>query len=468
MHILYTSKWFNAATIASTDTALLDTIHHLSFVKKSVYENFASSTFKSTRNKFQIPDEGDSIQINNYGSSYAQIELMNLQSLHGKGYLGNNIHIAVFDAGYENADTLPFFQTLWQNNQILGTRDFVDPSSDIFREYEHGMLVLQLMAAKDTGRIIGTSPKASFWLIRTEDAYSEYRIEEDNWIAAAEFADSAGVDIINSSLGYHNVFTDQVQNHSYEEMDGNTTRITKAADIAASKGILIVNSAGNERNTGWFFISAPADGDSVLSVGATDKYGYVTYFSSSGPSSDGRIKPNVCAMGIEILLHKPDGTYKLGKGTSYSSPILAGAAACLWEAFAYLTAWELKTVIEQSSHRYFNPDYDYGYGIPDFNYAYNMLSQRKNKSGKSPGIQLIYPNPVEDVLYVDIYSENSARYVIYIFDLMGHLVQHKQQILLVPGNNLIKVSIPPTLSQGMYYIALWNKHAVSAKHFIKK
>ena len=287
--VLTVSKWFNAATIQVFDDLALQKIATLTFVKK----NYA---LKSSGGKSPNEPEGQSgiqaIEASsdlNYGPSWWQTAIHNGHLLHNKGYTGRNITIAVIDGGFYHVNELPAFERLRENGQILGNRDFVDAAADVYAENSHGMSVLSIIGGYIPGELVGTAPDASFWLLRSEDVSSEYKIEEDNWIAAAEFADSVGADIINTSLGYAR-FDDPLQNHTYAEMDGNTTRISRAADLAASKGMLVVVSAGNQGNIAWKYITAPADADSVLTIGAIDQTGLVAEFSSRGPSSDGQGK----------------------------------------------------------------------------------------------------------------------------------------------------------------------------------
>jgi subtilisin family serine protease len=261
------------------------------------------------------------------------------------------------------------------------------------------MSVLSIMAGNFPGKLVGTAPEASYLLIRSEDINTEFITEEDNWIAAAEYADSAGVDIINSSLGYF-TFDDSNMNHTYADMDGNTTRVTKAANIAVSRGILVFASAGNEGrdNQGWKYIIAPSDGDSVIAVGAVNKEGVPAPFTSYGPASDGDIKPNVAAVGWNTVIQKHDGTIGTGNGTSYSSPVIAGITACLWEANPGATAWQVKKALEQSSHLYNNPDSLVGYGIPDMQIADYILKANVVKQWEYNTLWMVYPNPATDYI----------------------------------------------------------------------
>ncbi|MDQ3192396.1 MAG: S8 family serine peptidase, partial [Bacteroidota bacterium] len=270
--IINRSKWFNAVTIATSDSAVLSTIAAFSFVKQIRGVQRIVSTDRREEKFFLEQSKNMSfceptLDSTYYGFSLNQIQMLAGDKLHFEGYKGAGKIIAVLDAGFSGVDTIGAFDNLWENNRILGTRDFISKDTMVFEDHAHGMYVLSVMGGWIPGKLIGTAPEASYWLLRTEDAGSEYIVEEDNWVAAAEFADSAGVDIINSSLGY-TTFDDPSHDHTYADMDGNSTRITIGADIAASKGIIVVNSAGNSGASPWNYIGAPADGFNVLAVGA--------------------------------------------------------------------------------------------------------------------------------------------------------------------------------------------------------
>lgn len=439
--VLTKSKWFNAVTVATTDIALMDTIQSISFVAGT------NKVMKSTnsicdRELFQPTTYRGLKQTksSDYGDAATQIEMLNGQFLHDFGYRGEGMQIAIIDAGFSFANTHPAFDSINTGGQILGTKDFVDGDDYVYAHHTHGMNVLSTIAANVPGTMIGTAPGAMFWLLRSEDTSSEYRIEEDNWIAAAEFADSVGVDIINSSLGY-NTFTDNTQDYSWADLDGNTARITIGADIAASKGILVVSSAGNDGSTGWHYINVPSDGDSVFAIGAVDGTGAYASLSSTGPTADGRIKPDVAAMGKNTLVANADSNYIFGSGTSFSSPIIAGMAACLWQAHPELTNIELMDVIRESASQYNNPDSLLGYGIPDFYSAFMVLQTIKVQQKVNSDLVNVFPNPFKEHVYLDFYSADSQEVYVELFDLMGRtmytdkLLVNKSQCtrLMIPG-----------------------------------
>ena len=395
--ILTVSKWFNAVTFKTTDTVALQKIMAYPFVAKTQKVRKSEkqvTSFKTTDNKFLTSE----VPILDYGYAWHQTEMLRGNVLHDRGYTGLGIHIAVIDNGFYLVDELEAFSALRAGGQILGTRDFVNASSDIYNEAGHGMRVLSVMGGNLPGMLSGTATEASYWLLRSEDSGSEYLVEEDNWIAAAEFADSAGVDIINTSLGYTR-FDDPLQDHEYADMDGRTARVSTAAEMAASRGMLVVISAGNQGESDWGYISAPADAHGILAVGAVDPSGKLAAFSGRGPSSDGRIKPDVMALGWGTYHIGADGDVWQGSGTSLAAPLITGLAACLWQAYPEVTSSKVRTAILQSASQYTAPDSLYGYGIPDFAMASVLLGVMEGIPEEGDGIA-VFPNPVKDDLYL--------------------------------------------------------------------
>ncbi len=414
---IHASKWLNGITVKSASDSFQTDALQLPFVSY-IQMTKPVETNKSVTGKFQIPkyknDEVPEIDSSFYGFSAKQIAQLNGHYLHEQGYFGQGIHVAVLDAGFLTVDQFAAFDSLRANNRILGTRDFVNPETDFYKTHYHGMSVLSCMAGYIPGMLIGTAPEASYWLLRSEDAASEYIIEEDNWVVAAEFADSAGADVINSSLGYF-TFDDESMNHTYADMDGNTTRVTIGADIAASRGMLVFVSAGNEGNDPWKYIIAPADGDEVIAVGAVDGIGDPAAFTSYGPAADGDVKPNVAAMGRNTFLQKSDGTLGYANGTSFAAPIMAGFGACLWQANPQATAAEIKFVIEQSAHLYPFADSLMGYGIPDMKLADSILKSSFVPYRQNQQNWLAYPNPVQNFLVLQNQSLNFHEKIIVSF-----------------------------------------------------
>lgn len=368
------SKWFNHAVIYSKDTTLLETITPLSFVRNDIDSlPKVKATYKPLSfEKKEIKIKTENKTVFAYGSGESQIGMLNGHYLHNRGFQGQGMLIGVLDAGFYHADELPAFDSLFANDQIVGIRDCVARDGEVFSDGSHGMQVLSTMGGNFPEKLVGTAPKANYLLVRTEDGDTEYLVEEYYWITGAEFADSMGVDVINTSLGY-TAFDDGVNSHAYEDLNGNTAPISIASDIAASKGMLLVTSAGNEGNDEWRHISAPADADSVLTVGSVTSSEKISGFSSRGPSADDRIKPDVMAQGSFAFVQGTGGGITFSFGTSFSGPIMAGAVASLWQAFPDFSAQEIIAVVKLSGSQSDKPDNDYGYGIPDLAYAYEYL-----------------------------------------------------------------------------------------------
>ncbi len=413
--VLNKSKWFNAVTIEIADTAMLPVIENFSFVS-SIEPVFGTQIFKAenfTETRAIVMNHSLQVAENIYGEGYNQIYMLRGDYLHKQGYKGNGVVIGVFDSGFNNANNIEGFSHLFSENKILKTWDFVAAHDNVFDDDGHGTNVLSCMAANIENRFTGTAPEASFLLFRTEDARTEFRIEEDNWVAAAEMADSLGVDIINSSLGYSD-FDDPAMTYTYGDMNGHTTRISKGAAMAARKGIIVVNSAGNSGNRAWRYITAPADADSILAVGATNDLGSVTGFSSRGPSADGRVKPDVVAQGGGTTVLSTAGEVRKSNGTSFSSPVMAGMVACLLQAFPQKSNVELLNIIRESAHLYENPNDSAGYGIPDFRKAFIINSFQENKLQPHA-----YPNPFANELNISFLSPVTETYKVSVFDYFG-------------------------------------------------
>ncbi|MFN2429487.1 MAG: S8 family peptidase [Cryomorphaceae bacterium] len=389
--VIHELKWFNAILVNTTDPQVLDNLDIQEIVSHwevstTIVGDYEVDPGKVAYNRGAKSDS-------DYGPSLNQIEMINGLGLHEDGYTGAGKWIGVFDSGFINAQSAACFETLFEENRIVGSRNFVDGNGEVFTRGVHGTYVLSTMAGVQTDSLIGTAPGASYSLCITENTDSELRIEEANWAAAAEYADSAGVDIINTSLGY-SLFDFDYLNYSYADMDGNTTIITRAADVAASRGILMVSSAGNSGNSDWFHITAPADGDSVLAVGAVNPEAESVSFSSRGPSADGRVKPNVSAQGASAIFTNLQDGIVAGNGTSFSAPIVAGMAACLWQAYPTATAWQVHQSIEESAHLFQNPNDSLGYGIPNFQIARDLLEAILTLENQNNPQQLsLFPNP---------------------------------------------------------------------------
>ena len=366
--IVVTGKWDNFVTVSCNDTTLIDRIAALPFVlsteKVWISPGAGKPSMATERDSVlnQPTIHPDSI----YGRAITQIQMSNGDKLHEAGFKGQGMTIAVIDAGFHNVDKI----TAMQNIRILGTKDFVNQQADIFAESSHGMSVLSCIGMNRPDIMTGTAPEASFWLLRSEDEYSEHLVEQDYWSAAVEFADSVGVDVINTSLGYYS-FDDKSKNYKYRDLDGRHALMSRQASHIADKGMILVCSAGNSGAGSWKKITPPGDADNVLTVGAIDKRAVLATFSSVGNTADHRVKPDVVAVGVGSDVIRTDGNQGRANGTSFSSPIMCGMVTCLWPACPTLTAKEVIELVRRSGDRAGFPDNIYGYGVPDMWKAYN-------------------------------------------------------------------------------------------------
>ncbi|MBR1838905.1 MAG: S8 family serine peptidase [Bacteroidaceae bacterium] len=366
------SKWNNTAVVTSSLENAAELLQALSFVDsvQLVYVTPDSLEVIQERDEI-VPSSRRPHADSRYGYATRQAEMIGADRMHEAGFIGDGITIAVIDGGFHNADRIPGLD----NVRILGTRNFVHPDRDVYLEGSHGMMVLSCIGSNKPGLQVGTAPGASFYLLLSEDGSSEFPIEEDNWCAAIEYADSLGCDIVTSSLGYTQ-FDDKSMSHRYYELDGHTYINSRSASLAASRGLVVLNSAGNSGNDRWKLIGAPADAENMLAVGAVDPQEQNTLFSSLGNSADGRIKPDVMAQGQHCSVFDTDGTIRYVAGTSFSCPILCGGVACLMQASPDATPLEIIRAIRLSGDRADHPDNVFGYGIPDLWRAYEILHHK--------------------------------------------------------------------------------------------
>ncbi len=379
IEVLHTSRWFNSAIVRCSTESIeklkkINFIKHTSTIRSDYTDENIVDTTRYPKISFpylhQKEDEyNDDVlyaaSSEYYGQAADQIGMMNGQCLHERGFRGKGMLIAVIDGGFYNAEKLSGFNKLRREGRLRPIKNFTVDGDSISEFNNHGTNVLSIIAADLPGQMVGSAPDADYVLIRSEEFAGEYLVEEDNWIAAAEYADSTGADIITSSLGY-SVFDDESQNHVYGDLDGQTLRMSRAAAMAAARGMIVCVSAGNDGDTFWKYISVPADADSIVTVGAVDRTGLYAPFSSVGLTADGRIKPDLTATGKGTAYQNSRGNIVRGNGTSYATPLLAGLMACLWQAFPDKGNMEIIEMVKQSANRYHEPDVFYGYGIPDF------------------------------------------------------------------------------------------------------
>jgi subtilisin family serine protease len=431
IQILAESKWQNTVVIYCPDSMALEVIKNLPFTDTAVTP-VASYILDDVDGKSEtVPANAESMLLNgdfhfdslyDYGPAWAQIAFHNGHKLHELGFYGDGMLIVILDGGWEGFDTIPYFQAMYENGQLLGTRDLIPGHNNVYRDGTHGTCVTSTMAMAVNGQMIGTAPHASYYFIMSESPFSEELIEEDFWAQGIEIADSLGADVINSSLGY-STFPDFPQgDFTYESCDGVTSIASRNASLACHKGIAVCVSAGNEGNKPWHYISHPADAFDVISMAAARAVdSAMASFSSYGPSYDGRVKPDVTSVGWNTYVVNSAGEINEGSGTSFASPVLAGLVACLRQALPHKNALEILDIVREHGHKYLAPDTSMGYGIPNMYQAYldNAVSI-KEAVLPDPSIML-YPNPCENELVIPN-PDGSIRQV-EIYDVSGKLIR---------------------------------------------
>ena len=471
------SKWMNSVLVNVAEHSIVTSILSLPFVKEIkllAAENSVSiSTNKLAINPIQpiLGTEKNKEKTNyNYGPSYWQSNQIGIDCMHQKGFSGQGLTIAVLDAGFFNLDTIHAFDSMRANNQILGTRDFVSGGNSVYEDDAHGMYVMSTIAGHLPGELVGTALRSKFWLLRTEDANTETLVEEYYWLLVAEFADSVGADIINSSLGYIK-FDGGIGDHVYSDLDGNTTIITNAADLAASKGIFVTNSAGNSGGPPIFKIGAPADADSVLTVGAVDINGVIAGFSSRGNTFDNRIKPNTCAKGVFAVVADDSAGIIWVNGTSFSSPITAGAVACLWQANPLASNMDLIFAIQWSANQYLLPDSIMGFGIPNFCTADSLLKGLVGISAENKDANLAFsvaPNPFNAGFSINLLSTSNETIQIELIDLLGRKTELGIHSIVANSKNTLSFLPNENLTPGIYSLVISTPNKVFSSRILKQ
>lgn len=461
-NVQYDSKWLNASVVVATDEQIA-AVKALPFVEdvEMVAKGFYIDGKHNSSNILKYPVSIRLLSKNKAEDDYAfQNGLIGVPQMHEQGLTGKGITIAVFDGGFLNTDKIEGMKHLFENDQIIATKDLVMPwSENVYRAETHGTAALSLIAANDVNTLVSGAYDANYILCITEDVSSEYRIEEYNWARAAEFADSLGTDIISSSLGYV-TFNDAKMNYSKEQLDGKTAVITKAANMAAKKGILVVTSAGNEGNSGSATtISAPADAEGILSVGAVDQSLQRANFSSMGPTADGRTKPEVAALGRGVRLWQGSAGTSTSSGTSFSAPQIAALAAGLWQGRPEWTKDELIKFIIQSSSQADDPDDEIGYGIPDFELAYygEVLDVEE-----FPEIfeTSIYPNPTDGKdLFIQFGHEDECNFT--LIDTSGRII-NQNTLSRISNRDPYEIKLA-AIHSGLYVIEL-NEGVIRERH----
>lgn len=367
------SKWQNTVVVETADTTLMQAVRKMAFVDGVVRVWVGPDSMlvmdKSDR-RTKVKNTRDKMP-SYYGTARFQVEMLNAHMLHDAGFRGEGMLIGILDGGFNNADAITGFK----KENILGVRNYVDPSVDVYSESSHGMMVLSCIGANTPYNLVGTAPEAQFYLIQTEDGNSEQLVEEDNYCAGLEYADSLGCDVVTASLGYYK-FDYPEMNHPYSALDGQTAINSRSASMAASRGILLLNSAGNEGDETWKKIGFPADARDILAVGAVRMDSTNTAFSSLGYSADGRVKPDAMAMGEDAAVFSTRGTTTTANGTSFSCPILCGAVTCLWQAHRDKTPLQIIDAVHRAGSYADAPNEVFGYGIPDLWKAHQLLQKK--------------------------------------------------------------------------------------------
>lgn len=455
--VLAKSKWMNAVHVRgeASDIAMLldlDFVASIDFANKDLAD---LSRARVQQDKFAIEAGLEDFA---YGSTQNQVDMINVDALHLENYTGEGIIIAVFDGGFPNVNTMAAFSRLRNNNRLLGGYDFVNRTPAIYESTSssHGTKVLSTMAGYVENKFVGTAPDASYYLFRTEEAASENPVEESYWVEAAERADSLGVHIINSSLGY-NTFDNASYNYVPSEMNGTTTFISRGATIASQKGLLVVNSAGNSGNEPWGIVTAPADASGVFTVGAVNANGLYAAFSSRGNIFQPSQKPDVVAQGSGPNVISETGDIIINSGTSFSAPIIAGGLACLWQALPNANAEEIKQFVRLSASQYRAPDYFLGFGIPDFQLA--LSSGLSITEIDLPKFK-VYPNPVVNRLYFRVPDRSEVR-ILKVYDAVGKIIIEQSYSKTQSGLDVSH------LASGLYTLSVISNNSAFNFKFIK-
>jgi len=453
------SKWEKTVVVNLSDMEILSRLKNLSFVDTlyCVWEGNLPATTNINMEDITLSPTLRDDTINSYGSGFTQIALNNGHLLHDAGFRGKGMTIAVLDGGFLNADSIDFFN----QTQIKGLKNFNHETTDMLREgSDHGTMVLSCMLSNKLGSMTGTAPEADYYLFRTEVISEEFPVEEDYWVAGLEYADSLGVDIVTSSLGYF-TFDDPAMDHTQEQLDGQTVPISRAANLAASRGIVLLNSAGNEGANSWNKIIFPGDAENMITVGSVNKDSTRSYFSSVGLTADGRIKPDIMAMGYQASVVTSSNTVVQANGTSFSTPIMAGLTACLWEALPDLNSFEMLHLIRETADHFQNPDSLMGYGIANVYKAYI--------ENQPAGLQPL--SSASEPVYISISAFDNRLYINLIDNEQYNVC--RVEIYTALGNRILAVSDLSgsidisSLPKGIYIVSLRIGDKQCVRKFVK-
>jgi serine protease AprX len=443
------SRWQNSCVILLEDSTEILSLQNIAFVKSIKKVAYYANGLHEKPGVGEEPVSGNKptdFDANYYGGAWNQIHLCNGEYLHQQGKMGQGKLIAVIDVGFTGVNTAPYFDSMFQQGRLLDTWNYILDTSYVFGGGQHGCQVLSCMASFIPESHVGTAPRASYALYATDDLTSEQAIEEDNFAAATERADSLGVDLITTSLGY-NYFDNPADSYDYADLDGNTTLVARAANAAARKGIMVIASAGNEGSNSWQHILTPGDADSAMTIGSVNVLKEHAASSGIGPSADGDLKPNVSAMGVQASVISSSGNITTQNGTSFATPVLAGLTACLMQADASLHPMEIRALIESVSDSFANPNNNIGNGVPDFRKAYDLITGIDEVTKVNDAF-LVYPNPAGNKVYISGKNYNGALGFAF-YDLQGRVVLKG---ITKTGNDIDLQG----LNNGLYLLKLHN------------
>jgi len=467
--IISKSKWDNSVVIFYPETEnchsiIAEMINNLSFVVDTLPVAYYEI---SKKNKTPIYEKLPSNMVSSsstcdydYGNSVDNINLHNGELLHKAGFCGEGMLICVFDGGWKGFDTISYFKPLYEKGQIWGTRDLVTKVNNVYTRTDHGTYCTSQLASTIEGKMVGAAPKANYFFIRSEDPWTEQLIEEDFWAFAAELADSIGTDVVSSSVGYTTFDYDWQNLYTSADNNGTASIASRAATTLTEKGVIVVNAAGNQGLFPWRYLVRPADAFNILAVGAVTKNGLSATFSSYGPSSDGRVKPDVAALGEKLWSVTGKGKIvNTGGATSGATPIIAGLSACLWQALPQYSSLEIKQLIRKYGDMANNPDDRTGYGIPNFYQCY-IDHYTEIQENKIPEVS-VYPNPTTGDLRIMNYDLRIEH--IEIYDVFGRKV-FSNHLITSSFNYIINISYLP---KGIYIIRIQTEKGMLNKKIIK-
>ena len=445
--LLNPSKWLNGVSVYTTNSSVIAAINELEFV--DVVRNCPNYPEAQRDKEIWLANEmkaaGNPVVARGYyGGAQTQVYQLNINQLHDMGYDGTGVVIAILDGGFIGTDEHPTFDNMRAEGRLLGVKDFVYGSESVYSQSTHGTSCLSTMGAFDPNNMVGTAPKASYYLFHTEDGNGENIVEEYNWVSGAELADSLGVDVCSTSLGYIDFDMPQWDHH-FPDYDGHTAPMTIGAEIAASRGLICMNSAGNEGD-GTCTLGIPADAEHIITVGAVDGNGDRAWFSSVGPTYDGRIKPDVMAMGEDTYVASGWGGYYNGNGTSFSCPVFAGAMACLRQAFPEVSVQSMCDVVRAAGNNVNNPNSYNGYGITDFKLAFDMLTNSVAENEAENSIFEVFPNPAKGKVTVTL-KEGVDTANMTVYDNVGRMIVNTMSV------NELETALN-NLSSGVYTVKM--------------